>query len=342
MATESIKKTKKERPVSYGGQAAMEGVMMRGRKSYALAVRAPDKSIKMKKQAVKTSDQRPPILRWPIMRGIMSFGASLSLGIRIIKDSADMAGLSDLTEENPSRFEKWLEDRFGDKLFDYMMALSVVFAILLSVGLFMLLPVWVSSFLNRFIGEQTWILAISEGILRLVIFIGYLLLVSRMKEIRRLFEYHGAEHKAINCHESGEELIVENVRRHTRRHKRCGTSFLLIVMLCSMVVFFFVRVDNIWLRLLSRVVLVPLIAGISYELIMWAGRSKSGVVRLFSAPGLALQRITTGEPDDGQIEVAIAALKGVLVDDGVIPPESELESEPENEPEPIRLPEAEE
>lgn len=328
----TVKKGVKEKPVYYGGQAAMEGVMMRGRKSYALAVRGPDKDIKMMLQSVKTADQRPKILRWPIMRGIVAFGASLVLGVKIIQDSAKMAGLDDLAEENPSRFEKWLEKRFGDKLFNYMMYFSVVLALGLSIGLFMLLPVWLSSFLNPIIGERTWILGISEGLLRILILIGYLLLISRMKEIQRLFQYHGAEHKAINCHESGHELNVENVRKHTCLHKRCGTSFLLIVMLISMVVFFFVRVDSIWLRLLSRVILVPLVAGLSYEFIMWAGRSKSKIVGIFSAPGMALQNITTVEPEDDQIEIAIAALKGVLVDDGVIPA-PEPESEPDCEPE---------
>ena len=304
----------------------MEGVMMRGKKSYSLAVRAPDKSIKTMKRSVKASAQRHPVLRLPVLRGIINFGSSLVMGIRVIYDSADMAGLSDLKEENPSRFEKWLEDRFGDKLFDVIMYFSVVLSLCLSIGLFMLLPVWVSSFLNNIIGDRKWILSISEGLLRMAIFIGYLYLMTKMKEIRRVFEFHGAEHKTINCYESGGELTVADVRKHPRQHTRCGTSFLLIVMLVSMVVFFFVRVENIGLRLLSRLLLVPVIAGISYELIMWAGRSKSPFVRVFSAPGIWLQKLTTGEPDDEQIEVAIEALYGVLEDDGVVKRRREPES----------------
>jgi uncharacterized protein YqhQ len=198
------------------------------------------------------------------------------------------------------------------------MYFSVFLSLVLSIGLFMLLPTWISGLVINLFGNIEWIRSIIEGLLRMLIFLGYLFLVSKMKDIRRIFEYHGAEHKTINCYENGKELSVENVRTHTRLHKRCGTSFLLIVMVVSMVVFFFLPVRIFWLRLLSRVLLVPVIAGISYELIMWAGRSKSPFVSIFSAPGMWLQRITTGEPDDSQIEVAIEALYGVLEDDGIL------------------------
>ncbi|MDR1704481.1 MAG: DUF1385 domain-containing protein [Clostridiales bacterium] len=312
-----INKDKKEKPAFYGGQAAMEGVMMRGKKSYALSVRTPSKGIETRLKAINKAE-RHPFFKLPVIRGMVSFVSSLYLGVKVIYDSADMAGLSDLEEENPSRFEKWLEKKFGDKLFNYLMYFSVFVSICFSIGLFILLPTWISSFINPLIGERKWILGVCEGLLRMAIFIGYLFLVSKMKEIKRVFQYHGAEHKTINCYESGAELTPENVKTFTTRHKRCGTSLLLIVMLVSMVVFFFVRFDNIWLRLLSRLLLIPFVAGISYELIMWAGRSKARIVGIISAPGLWLQSITTYEPDNSQIEVAIAALKAVLVDDGII------------------------
>lgn len=307
-----MKKAKRERPFFYGGQAVMEGVMMRGPSMYSVAVRTPEKEIKTVKNKLKSPGEVNKILKLPIIRGVYNFVSSMVVGVRVIYSSVELAGLDDIEDENPSRFEKWLDKKFGDKLFDYMMYFSVVIAVLFSVGLFMLLPVWLSSFTKPVLTEHMWALGAVEGVVRVLILLVYLLLISRMKEMRRLFQYHGAEHKTINCHENGAELTVENVKNHSRLHKRCGTSFLIIVMLVSMVVFFFIRFDNIWLRLLSRLLLVPVIAGISYELIKWAGRSESPVVKALSAPGLWLQRITTKEPDDSQIEVAIAALNGVM------------------------------
>lgn len=310
-------KRKKEETTYYGGQAVMEGVMMRGKRIYAVSVRAPEGDIKTLKKDIKVTDEKYKILKLPVVRGVRMFVSSLLVGVKVLYDSAEMAGLDDLKDDNPSKFEAWLDKKFGDKLFDYVMYFSVALGVILSVGLFMLLPVWLSSFLTRFLEGKMWALGIIEGIVRVLIFLAYLLLVSRMKDIRRVFEYHGAEHKTINCYESGEELTPENVKKHARLHKRCGTSFLLIVMLVSMVVFFFVRFDSVWLRLLSRLLLVPVIAGISYEIIKWAGKSNSAAVRILSAPGLWLQNITTNEPDEQQIEVAIAALKSVLEEDAV-------------------------
>ena len=200
---------------------------------------------------------------------------------------------------------------FGDKLTDVLIYISVAVSLVFSIGLFFVLPVFIGSLLRPIL-PGTWALGIAEGLIRIAIFLLYLFLVSRMKEIKRVFQYHGAEHKTINCFEHGEELTVENVKKYTRLHKRCGTSFLLIVMIISMVVFFFIRTDTIWLRLVSRILLVPFVAGISYEVIRWAGRSDSPVVKIVSAPGLCLQKITTAEPDGSQIEAAIAAMKGVL------------------------------
>ena len=296
-----------------GGQAVIEGVMMRGKKMYAMAVRTPDGTLAVEKKDIDDVFSRYKIFKYPIFRGIASFIQSLIIGTKIIMRSTQLAGLEEETEENaePSKFEKALQKMFGDKLTDVLIYISVAVSLVFSIGLFFVLPVFIGSLLRPIL-PGTWTLGIAEGIIRIAIFLLYLFLVSRMKEIKRVFQYHGAEHKTINCFEHGEELTVENVKKYTRLHKRCGTSFLLIVMIISMVVFFFIRTDTIWLRLVSRILLVPFVAGISYEVIRWAGRSDSPVVKIVSAPGLCLQKITTAEPDGSQIEAAIAAMKGVL------------------------------
>lgn len=296
-----------------GGQAVIEGVMMRGKKMYAMAVRTPDGTLAVEKKDIDDVFSRYKIFKYPIFRGIASFIQSLIIGTKIIMRSTQLAGLEEETEENaePSKFEKALQKMFGDKLTDVLIYISVAVSLVFSIGLFFVLPVFIGSLLRPIL-PGTWALGIAEGLIRIAIFLLYLFLVSRMKEIKRVFQYHGAEHKTINCFEHGEELTVENVKKYTRLHKRCGTSFLLIVMIISMVVFFFIRTDTIWLRLVSRILLVPFVAGISYEVIRWAGRSDSPVVKMVSAPGLCLQKITTAEPDGSQIEAAIAAMKGVL------------------------------
>lgn len=296
-----------------GGQAVIEGVMMRGKKMYAMAVRTPDGTLAVEKKDIDDVFSRYKIFKYPIFRGIASFIQSLIIGTKIIMRSTQLAGLEEETDENaePSKFEKALQKMFGDKLTDVLIYISVAVSLVFSIGLFFVLPVFIGSLLRPIL-PGTWALGIAEGLIRITIFLLYLFLVSRMKEIKRVFQYHGAEHKTINCFEHGEELTVENVKKYTRLHKRCGTSFLLIVMIISMVVFFFIRTDTIWLRLVSRILLVPFVAGISYEVIRWAGRSDSPVVKIVSAPGLCLQKITTAEPDGSQIEAAIAAMKGVL------------------------------
>lgn len=296
-----------------GGQAVIEGVMMRGKKMYAMAVRTPDGTLAVEKKDIDDIFSKNKIFKYPIFRGIASFVQSLIIGTKIIMRSTQLAGLEEESEENaePGRFEKALQKMFGDKLTDVLIYISVAVSVVFSIGLFFVLPVFIGSLLRPAL-PGTWALSIAEGLIRIGIFLLYLFLVSRMKEIKRVFQYHGAEHKTINCFEHGEELTVENVKKYTRLHKRCGTSFLLIVMIISMVVFFFIRTDTIWLRLISRILLVPFVAGIAYEVIRWAGRSDSPVVKIVSAPGLCLQKITTAEPDGSQIEAAIAAMKGVL------------------------------
>lgn len=301
----------KPRKTSIGGQAVIEGVMMRGKKIYAMAVRNPEGGITIEKNEWGGIGKRS-IFKYPIFRGISAFVDSLVSGTKILMRSAEIAG-EDWAEEELSPFEQWLLDKLGDKINDILIYFSVCLSLVLGMGLFFLLPVWLGNFFKALV--PVWALGIIEGLMRIAIFLAYLFLISRMKEIKRVFQYHGAEHKTIACFESGKELTVENVRPCTRLHKRCGTSFLLFVMLISMVVFFFVRTDELLLRLITRICLVPFIAGISYEVIRWAGRSESKIVQMISYPGLCLQKITTAEPDDSQIECAIAAMKGVLEDE---------------------------
>ena len=295
-----------------GGQAVIEGVMMRGKKMYAMAVRNPEGGITIEKKEWGGLG-RKGLFRLPIFRGVAAFVDSLVTGTRILMRSAEIAG-EDWTEEaEPSKFEKFLQEKLGDRMNDIIIYCSVGFSLILGMLLFFLLPVWLGNFFKTMV--PTWALGVIEGLIRIAIFLLYLFGISRMKEIHRVFQYHGAEHKTINCFESEKELTVENVIPCTRLHKRCGTSFLLFVMIISMVVFFFVRTDDFLLRLVTRIVLVPVIAGISYEVIRWAGNSNSKLVALISYPGLCLQKITTAEPDPDQIETAIAAMKGVLEDE---------------------------
>ena len=301
----------RKRRTNIGGQAVIEGVMMRGKRVYAMAVRNPQGGITVEKDEWGGIG-RKGLFRLPIFRGIAAFIDSLVSGTKILMRSAEIAG-EDWAEQEMSPFEKWLVDKLGDKINDILIYFSVFISLIFGMGLFFVLPVWLGNFFKTLV--PVWALGVIEGLMRIAIFLAYLFLISRMKEIKRVFQYHGAEHKTIACFESGKELTVENVRPCTRLHKRCGTSFLLFVMLISMVVFFFVRTDQLILRLITRICLVPFIAGISYEVIRWAGNSENRLVQLISYPGLCLQKITTAEPDDSQIECAIAAMKGVLEDE---------------------------
>ncbi|WP_313528448.1 DUF1385 domain-containing protein [Anaerotignum sp.] len=308
----SLDKEKKVRQTSIGGQAVIEGVMMRGKKMYAMAVRNPEGGITLEKNewgGISTKG----LFKYPIFRGIGAFVDSLITGTKILMHSAEIAG-EDWAEEELSPFEKFLQDKLGDKINDILIYFSVTLSLVLGMGLFFVLPVWLGNFFKEMV--PVWALGVIEGLLRIAIFLIYLFLISRMKEIKRVFQYHGAEHKTINCFESGLDLTVDNVKPCSRLHKRCGTSFLLFVMIISMIVFFFVRTDTLVLRLISRILLVPFIAGISYEVIRWAGKSDSKIVEIISYPGFCLQKITTAEPDEAQIETAIAAMKGVLEDEG--------------------------
>ena len=298
-------------PSGIGGQAVLEGIMMRNRDQYAVAVRKPDQTIEVVKKEHKSFIEGRKILSLPFIRGIFNFIDSMVLGIKTLTLSASF--FDEEEEEEPGRFETWLMNKFGEKTEKVIIAFTIFLSVVLAVGLFMLLPLLVADIAERvfpFIGEAQ--VPVIEGIVKIVIFIGYLLLISLMKDIRRTFMYHGAEHKCINCIEHGNALTVENVRRSSRFHKRCGTSFLLIVLVISIVIFLLIRTKVIWLRYLIRILLIPVIAGISYEFIRLAGRSENRVVNALSKPGLWMQKITTKEPEDEMIEVAIAAVEAVF------------------------------
>ncbi len=296
---------------SIGGQAVMEGVMMRGPKEIATAVRKSNGEIIIDKKEVSSVFAKYKFLKIPILRGVISFFESMITGVKCLMFSAEQADLEDGEDYKPSKFEQWLDDKFGDKVKDIVIYFSVFVSLIFSVGLFILLPTVLVGWLKKFIVSAP-VLSLCEGGVRIVIFLAYLFLVSRMKDIQRVFEYHGAEHKTIAAYEHGEELTPENARKYSRLHPRCGTSFLLIVMIISIIFFSFLKWETVWQRMLYRLLLLPVVAGVSYEIIKFAGRSDSKLVKWLTSPGLALQLLTTREPDDSQLEVAIAALKSVL------------------------------
>lgn len=299
---------KKLHKTSIGGQAVIEGVMMKGPHKTAIAVRKPDKEIVVDVKPVSSVSEKCKIVRLPIIRGCVNFFGSMVTGVRSLMFSAEFF---DLEEEQSSKLDRFLERKFGDRLKNIVIYSSVVMALCFSILLFFMLPAWISGLLRHVIHHHA-VLAALEGVIRISIFMIYLLSVSRMQDIQRVFMYHGAEHKSIHCYEHGEELTVENIKKHSRLHPRCGTSFLLIVMIISIFVFLFITSENVWLRLLYRLLLLPVVAGISYEIIKFTGRHDNRFTRAISKPGMLLQYMTTKEPDDSQIEVAIASLKAVI------------------------------
>lgn len=293
-----------------GGQAVIEGVMMKNGNEYATAVRKPDGTIEVKKDTYISMGERVKFFSLPFIRGVFSFVDSMVLGMRALTFSASFFE-DDEEDLEPSKFEKLLERFFGEKVEKALMAMVMVFSVVMAICIFMVLPLFLANIFKHFIKSQT-IMAILEGLIRIGIFIAYIKLVSRMEDIRRTFMYHGAEHKCINCLEHGLELNVENVRNSSKEHKRCGTSFLLIVMVISILFFMVVRVETIPLRVLSRIVLIPVIAGVSYEFLRLAGRSDSKLVDILSRPGMWMQGLTTTEPSDDMIQVGIASVEAVF------------------------------
>ncbi|NMA95787.1 MAG: DUF1385 domain-containing protein [Clostridiales bacterium] len=296
-----------------GGQAVLEGVMMKSPERIAIAVRRSDGQIEIVRQKADSIQKRYKCLGFPIIRGMVTFFETMIIGIRALMISAELYD-DDAEDYEPSKFERFVSEKTGKSIEDVMIASALVLALAFAVLLFIIIPTTVTSFLGRHI-ESSLVKNLLEGLIRLIIFILYIVAVSRLKDIRRVFEYHGAEHKTIHCYEHGEDLTVENARKYTTLHPRCGTAFLLIVMVLSIVVFSFFGWHGILMRILTRVLLLPIISGISYEMIKWAGKSESGLVNIVMYPGLMLQKLTTKEPDDTQIEVAIKAFLAATAGD---------------------------
>ena len=300
-----------------GGQAVMEGIMMRHKDKYSIAVRRPDNEIELKIEDYKCVFGNAKFLKYPLIRGVVSFVDSLVVGTKCLMYSAEIAG-DEEDEEDKQKNAALSEEELAakkakeDKQFKWLLYVTVAVSIVVSVAAFMLLPYALASLCRR-VGASEFAVTIVEAFVKLALFMGYMLLISRMKDIQRTFMYHGAEHKCINCVEHGLPLTVDNVLASSRLHKRCGTSFLFLVMLVSIFLhFIFVLVPFYWVRLFGRLLMVPVVAGISFEIIQWAGRSDSKLADFFSKPGLAMQKLTTKEPTADMAEVAIRAVEAVF------------------------------
>ena len=292
-----------------GGQAVIEGIMMKNGDSYAVGVRKPDGEIDVKLDSYVSFAKRHRIGRIPVIRGVVAFVESMAIGLKTLMYSASF--YEDEEEEKPSKLELWLEKTFGDRLDKVIIGASMVLAMILALIIFMWLPLFIASFLRPLINSET-VLALIEGFIRVGIFIAYVKLVSRTEDIKRTFMYHGAEHKCINCIEHGLPLTVDNVMLSSKEHKRCGTSFIFLVMIISILFFMVIRPEGVLMRFVSRILLVPVIAGVSYEVLMAAGKHDNMLMDIISKPGLWMQGLTTKEPDRDMVEVAIAAVEAVF------------------------------
>ncbi len=301
-------------PTKVGGQAILEGLMMRGSRALAIAMREPSGNIHLTVEPLKPAQKWK---KYPLIRGVFSFISSLVTGTGILLYSAEvlekLEGESGKETEEKDKFTLWLEKRFGEKgAFNVMMYMSVVLSILFVVGFFLLLPTWMVSALKNAGVQNVVLLNLAEGVLRIAMFVAYVSLAAKMPDIRRTFEYHGAEHKTIHCYENGLELTPENAQSFYTLHPRCGTSFMMFVMIISLLLFSFLGWPNLAVRLLSRLILIPVVAGLSFEVLQWTGRHNNACVKALSMPGIMLQKITTREPSLDQLEVAIAAMNAVL------------------------------
>lgn len=303
-----MKKNKINRSSGIGGQAVLEGVMMRNKDDYAVAIRKPDGEIEVEMDVFHGCMHGSSLLKIPFIRGVFNFIDSLHLGMKTLNYSASFYEDEQTSETG---LDKTLDKVTGGRGESILMGITTVISILLAVAVFILLPYFLSSWLSGYVRNAS-LLAIMEGAIRIIIFFAYVTGISLMKDIHRLYQYHGAEHKCINCIEKGRPLTVHNVMRSSRIHKRCGTSFLFFVMFVSIILFFFIRVPDPALKVALRIILIPVIAGISYEIIRLAGRSDNMFVRIISAPGMLLQRLTTKEPDESMAEVAIKAVEAVF------------------------------
>ncbi len=304
-----IKSNSQNKKTSIGGSALIEGVMMRGPITSAMAVRKPDGELEVS-QWPTDNGKKAWYKKAPFIRGTFNFIDSMKDSYKCLMQSADIAGF----EEEPSEFEKKLMKIFGDSLSKLFSGLAMVLGVAIAVGLFIVLPTFLMGFLRPFI-HISWVLAGIEMLIKMSIFLVYVIMISRMPDIRRVFEYHGAEHKTIACYEAGEELTVENVREHCRFHPRCGTSFILITIIVSALVFSIITFDKLIVRMALKLVSLPIVVGIAYEIIKFAGKHDNALTRMVSAPGLYLQRLTTREPDDSQIEAAIASMLPCIPED---------------------------
>ncbi|MBR3263319.1 MAG: DUF1385 domain-containing protein [Parasporobacterium sp.] len=294
-----------------GGQAVIEGVMMRHDEDIAVAVRRPDGQIEVGKSKFENPAKKYKFLGWPIIRGVVSFIMSLILGIRTLTYSASF--YEDDIEKEHGKTDQVIDSTFKSKGESAVMVFTVFVSLVIAIALFIVLPYVISMLILKFTNiTSSLLLAVIEGVIKLAIFIGYIALISKMKDIKRTFMYHGAEHKCINCLESGHELTVANVMKASKEHRRCGTSFIFFVLFISIIFFIFIRVDSVFLRLLIRLLLIPVIAGVSYEFIRWAGNSDSKLAAILSRPGLLMQGLTTKEPTREMVEVGIASVEAVF------------------------------
>ena len=302
-----------------GGEAVLEGVMMRCGDRYSIATRKDDGSIAVTDHSYVSVRKRHKIFNIPIIRGVVALIESFKLSFKVLEASAQSLGMD--LDEPETKFEKWLLDKFGDKIFNIIMGIAGFLGVILAVALFFLLPTAATKGIDYLLSlgglSLGWAKTLCEGIIRIAIFVCYMALVSLMPDIRRTFEYHGAEHKTIACYEAGEELTPENAKKHTRFHARCGTSFIFVMLILSVLIFSlpFVPWDNIWIRYAIKLPLMPLVCGLGFEFIQFAGKHDNIITRILSAPGLLMQRISTREPDLKQLEIAITALKASMPDE---------------------------
>lgn len=303
-----MRRNRNNRSSGIGGQAVLEGVMMKNKDDYAVAIRKPNGEIEVEVDVFRGCMPDSKIIKLPFIRGVFNFVDSLRLGIKTLNYSASFY---EDEEAQETKIDKTLDKVSGGRSESILMGITTIFSIALAVGIFILLPYFLSSLLSTYVRNES-LQAIIEGVIRILIFLAYVAGISFMKDIRRLYQYHGAEHKCINCIEKGRPLTVHNVMRSSRIHKRCGTSFLFFVMFVSIVLFFFIRVQNPALKVAIRILLIPVIAGISYEIIRLAGRSDNVLIRIISAPGMLLQRLTTKEPDESMVEVAMKSVEAVF------------------------------
>lgn len=304
---------------SVGGQALMEGIMMNGPEGKAMALRLPDGSISVEKKTFTSIKDKNKFFDIPMVRGIVNFVEALIFGYKCLMESAEKTGMDVEEEENMSKLDRWISDHFGEKMMKVIGAISMVLGFALAFALFVWMPSFLFDAINKLTGERiTMLRTIFEGLLRIIIFVIYMFAVSKMKEIKRVYMYHGAEHKSIFCYESGEEMTVENVRKQSRFHPRCGTSFIFVMIILSILVSSVValafpsltQIRPVWICV--KLLIMPIVMGLGYEFIRYAGKHDNLFVKILSAPGLWMQRITTAEPDDSMIEVGIAAINAVI------------------------------